>query len=71
MVDGTLPGTAVGGLIPGANGTGDVQVQVTIDTGVTAARVSSIRLVVDLGGSRSTYLLTLSDYGKTVVIEEP
>jgi hypothetical protein len=71
VVDGTLPGTAVGGLIPGADSTGTVAVQVTIDTGVAAARVSSIRLMVDLDGSRSTYLLTLSDYGKTVVIEQP
>lgn len=71
VVDGTLPGTAVRGLIPGADSTGRVEVQVTIDTGVTAARVSSIRLVVGLDGSRSTYLLTLSDYGKAVIIQEP
>ena len=71
MVDGTLPGTAVGGLIPGADTTGDVPVEVTVDTGVTAARVSSIRLTVDLDGSRSTYLLTLSDFGKAVVIQQP
>jgi hypothetical protein len=71
VVDGTLPGTAVGGLIPGADTTGDVPVEVTVDTGVTAARVSSIRLTVDLDGSRSTYLLTLSDFGKAVVIQQP
>ncbi len=71
VVDGTLPGTAVRGLIPGADGTGNVGVQVVIDTGVTSARVVSIKLMVDLDGSRSTYLLTLSDYGKTVVIDQP
>jgi LppX_LprAFG lipoprotein len=71
VVDGTLPGTAVAGLIPGADTSGDVPVQVTIDTGVTAARVASIRLVVSLDGSRSTYLLTLTDFGKTVVIQQP
>jgi len=46
-------------------------VAAVIDTGVTAARVVSIKLRVDLDGSRSTYLLTLSDYGKTVVIDQP
>lgn len=71
VVDGTLPGTAVSGLIPGADTSGDVDVQVTIDTGVTAARVAAIRLTVDLDGSRSTYLLTLSDFGKAVVIQQP
>ena len=71
VVDGTLPGSAVGGLIPGADTSGEVAVEVTIDTGVTAARVSSIRLAVDLDGSRSTYLLTLSDFGKTLDIQQP
>jgi hypothetical protein len=71
VVDGTLPGTAVRGLIPGGDGTGDVPVEVTIDTAVTGPRVSSIKLTVELGGSRSTYLLTLSDYGKAVVIRQP
>jgi LppX_LprAFG lipoprotein len=71
VVDGTLPGTAVRGLIPGVDTTGEVPVEVTVDTGVTAARVSSLRLTVDLDGSRSTYLLNLSDYGKTVDIQQP